>query len=270
VNGWLAPGTWNIALVGAAVCAVIGVSVVRARRGAHVQVRAFPPLLALDRAVADSVAQGRPVFFVAGSQDIDNMQTVAALAVLRPLARKVAAAGGRLFVPTNRSLVMDNAREICRRAYHDAGCADLWRDDWVAYISDDHLGFVARVDGLIARERPGLCVLMGFFASESLLLAEGGHQVGAVQIAGTASAVQLPFLVASCDHVLLGEELFAAGASLEGDTARLGSLRGQDLCKLAAAVCLVAGSLVATLADVTGAQPWLFLRDAFLNVFRAG
>jgi hypothetical protein len=228
-----------------------------------VQVRAFPPLLALDRAVADSVAQGRPVFFVAGSQDIDNMQTVAALAVLRPLARKVAAAGGRLFVPTNRSLVMDNAREICRRAYHDAGCADLWRDDWVAYISDDHLGFVARVDGLIARERPGLCVLMGFFA-------EGGHQVGAVQIAGTASAVQLPFLVASCDHVLLGEELFAAGASLEGDTARLGSLRGQDLCKLAAAVCLVAGSLVATLADVTGAQPWLFLRDAFLNVFRAG
>ena len=198
------------------------------------------------------------------------MQTVAALSVLGPVARKVAECGGRLFVPVSRSIVMETARDICRRAYAEAGRPEAWSDDAVAYISDDQLGFVARVDGLIAREKPGVCFLLGFFASESLLLAEGGYQVGAVQIAGTASPVQLPFLVAACDHVLLGEELFAAGASLEGDPSMLGSLRGQDDCKLGAAALIVVGSLLVTLAQVSDSPVLASARDALLNLVRGG
>lgn len=270
MNAWFVPGAGNALLLLLLVVLTIGGSILAARRGNRIAVRSLPPLEALDGAIRDAAAAGRPVFFVPGSRDLDNMQTVAALSVLGPVARKVAECGGRLFVPTSRSIVMETARDICRRAYARAGKAADWSDDNVVYISDDQLGFVARVDGLIARERPGVCFLLGFFASESLLLAEGGYQVGAVQIAGTASPVQLPFLVAACDHVLLGEELFAAGASLEGDASMLGSLRGQDACKLFAAGLIIVGSVLTTAAQLSGAPVLESARDLILQLVQGG
>ena len=270
MNAYIDAYSWNLLAVTVLLCGLIAWTILRARRGREIHVRRFAALEEVERAVAGATEAGRPVFFVPGVRDLDNMQTVAALSVLAPVAAQVARGGGRLFVPTSRSMVMEAARDICREAYAAAGRSDLWDDDQVSYISDDQLGFVARVDGLIDRQRPGLCLFMGYFASESLLLAEGGHHVGAVQIAGTASPVQLPFFVAACDHTLIGEEFFAAGASLEGDRPMLGSLRGQDLGKIAAIVAILGGVAIATLAEVTDLGALVWLRDAFLDLFRTG
>lgn len=242
------PSLWPVALATFLLIGLTARAIVAARRGAPVRVRPLPPVTEVARAIDVAVAQGRPVFFVPGSRDLDNMQTVAALSLLEQVARLCAEKGAELHVPVNRSLVMEAARETCRSAYARAGRPDRWDDARVDYISDDPLGFVARVDGLVERERPGACFYFGFFASESLLLAEGGRHVGAVQVAGTASPVQLPFFVVSCEQTLIGEELFAAGAQLSGDEALLGSLRGQDLGKAAALALIVAGVILATLA----------------------
>jgi len=270
VSSYLDTQTGNVLLMTLVLCGLIAWSILRARRGRGSGLRDFAALDAIEAAVAQAVAAGRPVFFVPGVRDLDNMQTVAALSVLAPVAAQVARGGGRLFVPTSRSMVMEAARDICRTAYAEAGREDLWDEDQVSYISDDQLGFVARVDGLIERQRPGLCLFMGYFASESLLLAEGGQHVGAVQIAGTASPVQLPFFVAACDHTLIGEEFFAAGASLARDRPMLGSLRGQDLGKVVAIAFILAGVLVVTVADLGGAPVFARLRDLFFDLFRAG
>jgi hypothetical protein len=270
MSAYLDLQNWNILLITLLITGLIAWSIWRARSGDVVALREFAALDAITDAVVTTVDAGKSVFFIPGVRDLDNMQTVAALSVLGPVATEVAARGGRIFVPTSRSMVMDSARAICRRAYVEAGREDLWDEEMVTYISDDQLGFVARVDGLIAREKPGLCLFMGFFASESLLLAEGGYHVGAVQIAGTASPVQLPFFVAACDHTLIGEEFFAAGASLEGDPAMLGSLQGQDLGKRLAIACILFGTLVVSLADLTGLDLLSSIGDAFFTLFRSG
>ncbi len=270
MNSYVDLQHWNILLITVVLTSLIAWSIWRTRSGHSVSLRKFAALDAISDAVAKAVDSGQTVFFVPGVRDLDNMQTVAALSVLAPVAAEVATRGGRIFVPTSRSMVMDSARDICRQAYAEAGREDLWDEEMVTYISDDQLGFVARVDGLIAREKPGLCLFMGFFASESLLLAEGGYHVGAVQIAGTASPVQLPFFVTACDHTLIGEEFFAAGASLENDPHMLGSLHGQDLGKRLAIVCILAGTVIVTLAEVTGLDVASRLGDAFFTLFRAG
>lgn len=270
MSAYADPQSWNVLVVMGLLCVLIVGSILRARCGAVVTLRPYEALDAVAGAVDAAVGRGQPVFFVPGVRDLDNMQTVAALSMLEPVAERVAAGGGRLFVPTSRSMVMDAAREVVRRAYEDAGRADLWDEEMVAYISDDQLGFVARVDGLIARERPGLCLFMGFFASESLLLAEGGHHVGAVQIAGTACPVQLPFFVAACDYTLIGEEFFAAGASLGADPHMLGSLRGQDLGKWLAVALILAGTVLVTLGDLNGSGVIARLGEAFFTFLRTG
>jgi hypothetical protein len=63
-----------------------------------------------------------------------------------------------------------------------------------------------------------------------------------------ANAVDVqPFMAATADHVLLGEEMFAAGAYLSGDPDQVASLRAQDVLRVAMAVAIVVGVVVKTL-----------------------
>lgn len=250
-----ATGIWGLALTVAAVGGLILWSIRRSLAGRRHILRPLAGVDALAEAVGRATELGRPVLFLAGTRDLDNVQTLAAINVLGRVARMTAEHGCRLIVPVCRSLVLSAARDACRQAYADAGRAEDWRDEMVSYVTDDQFGFVSRVDGLIARERPAACVLMGAYSAESLLLAEAGGQVGALQVAGTAMPLQLPFFVAACDYTLMGEELFAAGAYLGDDPAMLGSLRGQDLGKRLAIVLLVGGAALATAAALWDLPP---------------
>ena len=91
---------------------------------------------------------------------------------------------------------------------------------------------------------------MGAFFAESLILAETGNSIGAIQIAGTAMPAQLPFFVAACDYTLIGEEFFAASAYLTGSPEELGSLKGQDIGKVIVAAGLIGGVAVLSLATI--------------------
>jgi hypothetical protein len=123
-------------------------------------------------------------------------------------------------------------------------------------VTDEQFGYAAYVQGQMVRERPAACFYMGSFFAESLLFAEMGNGIGAIQIAGTAQPAQLPFFVAACDYTLIGEEFFAASAYLSGEPEQLGSLKGQDVGKVIVAAGIIAGSIGMTLAGLTGSR-WI-------------
>ena len=109
----------------------------------------------------------------------------------------------------------------------------------------------------MVREKPAACFYMGCFFAESLILAETGNSIGAIQIAGTAESSQLPFFVAACDYTLIGEEFMAASAYLSGEPDQIGSLKGQDVAKAIAAIIIIIGIVLATGAAIApqGAMP---------------
>jgi hypothetical protein len=115
----------------------------------------------------------------------------------------------------------------------------------------------------MVREKPAACFYMGGFFAESLILAETGNSIGAIQIAGTAQPAQLPFFVAACDYTLIGEEFFAASAYLSGEPDQLGSLKGQDVGKLIVAAGILLGSLGTTLAELSGSA----IIESFVRFF---
>jgi hypothetical protein len=136
-----------------------------------------------------------------------------------------------LNVPVSRSIVMKAGREIVRESYTMEGRPDLFQDDMVHYLTDDQFAYAAGVNGIMVREKPAACLYMGKFYAESLILAETGNSIGAIQIAGTASQAQIPFFVTACDYTLIGEEFFAASAYLSQKPELLGGLKGQDMLK---------------------------------------
>ncbi len=269
MSTWLAVESWNLALVVAAVTAAVLTSIARARGGRLPRLRRIAGVAAMEDAIGRATEMGRPVVYVAGVRDLDDVQTVASLGILGAVGRMTARHGCRLDMPTNRSLVLAAARETLRASYTAAAHPDAYNPEMVTYVSDDHFAFAARVDGMIARQRPAACFLQGAFFAESLLIAESGAQAGAVQVAGTAITHQLPFLVAACDHVLIGEEFFAAEAYMSGEPEKIGSLRGQDVVKFAVMAVIVLGAVLVSLAGATG-WPWLVsARDGLLRLLKA-
>jgi hypothetical protein len=52
---------------------------------------------------------------------------------------------------------------------------------------------------------------------------------------------QTPFFIAACDYVLIGDEFYAASAFLTRQPVLVGSLIGQDWCKLMIATLILVG-----------------------------
>lgn len=211
-----------------------------------IYIRKIPALNSIDEAIGRSTEMGRPILYVPGIQDIDNIQTLASLSILGYVAQRCAEYETDFIMPVSRSVVMTVAQEVVKESYLRVGRSDLYRSDMVFYLTDDQFGYAAGVDGIISREKPGAIFLIGAFYAESLILAETGFSAGAIQIAGTAMITQLPFFIAACDYVLIGEELFAASAYLSKDILDKITLRTQDVSKALVMVMIILGSIINT------------------------
>ena len=172
----------------------------------------------------------------------------------------------KLEVPVSRSLVMAHAREVVKENYLSTGRPDLYNDDMIHYLTDDQFAYAAAVDGIMLRQKPAACFYQGKFYAESLILAETGNSIGAIQIAGTASPAQLPFFITACDYTLIGEEFFAASAYLSQDRRLIGSIRGQDVGKTIFMLGIGLGILYVTLAALGVELPGWLDASKFFNV----
>ena len=215
-----------------------------AKAGKELYIRPIAGLESMDEAVGRATEMGKPIMFIPGINDIDDMQTIAGLTILGKLSYKAAEHDAQLLVPVSKSMVLSTAKEIVKESFMKAGRPDAFNPDSVFYLTDDQFGYVAGVDGIIVREEPAAIFLLGAFYAESLILAETGFSSGAIQTAGTAMPSQLPFFVAACDYTLIGEELFAASAYLSKDPHQLGSLKGQDFGKAFIVIILSLGIIM--------------------------
>jgi Domain of unknown function (DUF6754) len=246
--------------------AILGLTFI-AGRGREFYIRKIAGIAAIEEAVGRATEMGKPVLFVAGTQDMDNVQTVSGLTILSSVAQKTAEYETTLVVPTSRSIVMATGREVVKQSYQAAGRPELYNDDMVYYVTDEQFGYVAALDGLMLRDKPAACFYLGAFFAESLILAETGNSIGAIQVAGTAMPTQLPFFVAACDYTLIGEELFAASAYLSKDLRMLGSLRGQDMGKALGMIAIVIGITLLTADALAGNATLHAIAAGFQRLF---
>lgn len=252
-------GRVNI-LIGVIIYAALLVGFITlARRGREFFVRRIAGLEAIDEALGRATEMGKPILYVPGLSTISDVATLASLNILGRVARRAALYESRLLVPCTDPVVAPVAQEVVREAYTEAGRPDAFSEHDVSYITYSQFGYVSAVDGMMVREQPAAIFLLGMFWAESLILAETGNSVGAIQISGTDAVAQLPFFIAACDYTLIGEELYAASAYLSREPLALGSLKGQDMAKLIIGALMLAG-IVATTFGIVG----------FARLFSAG
>ena len=212
-----------------------------ARSGKDIFVRRIPGLEAVDEAIGRATEMGRSILYSTGLGGVSGVATIASMTILGQVARRTADYETALRVPCRDPIVLNVVREMVKTAYLEEGRPDAYNEDDIFFITESQFAYAAGVEGMMLREKPAAIFLQGTFYAESLILAETGNSVGAIQIAGTDSEHQLPFFIAACDYTLIGEELYAASAYLSREPMLLGSLRGQDWGKLLIFAAIVLG-----------------------------
>ncbi|MCJ7458125.1 MAG: hypothetical protein MUP17_03945 [candidate division Zixibacteria bacterium] len=237
----------NILVLFIIFCAAVLLYIRSTRKGKKFFIRKINGLEAIEEGVGRATEMGRPVLFIPGIDELDEIQTIAGLSILSRVAKITAQYNTPLSVPVRYPLVLAAAQESVKGAYLDAGKGDDYDPEMAQYVAGEQFAFVAAVHGIMHRDKPATNVYMGAFYAESLLLAEEGQASGAIQIAGTANPEQLPFFIAACDYTLMGEELFAASSYLSKEPLMLGSLKGQDWMKILLVICIFLGVIFETL-----------------------
>ncbi len=237
--------------------------VIRAKRGDELYVRPITGIQEVDNAIGRATEMGRPILFIPGLSTISDVATIAGLTILGRVAQKAAEYDTPIFVPVCDIIVLPVAQEIVKGAYMSAGRPDGYNSDSVFFITFSQFAYVAGVCGLMAREKPAANFYMGMFWAESLIMTEKGNQEGSIQIAGTDADTQLPFFITTCDYTLIGEELYAASAYLAREPLLLGTLKAQDVGKLAIVASIILGTIIATLSVFSKAEILTSLLDIF-------
>lgn len=235
-----------------------------AKAGKDLFIRRLAGLDHMNDAVGRATEMGKPILFISGLSTISDVATIAAINILGEVAKKTAEYNTRLIVPCADPIVMAVEQEVVKEAYAKVGRADAYNEDDVYYLTRSQFAYVAGVNGIMVRQRPATILYMGMFYAESLVLAETGASVGAIQIAGTDAVTQLPFFITSCDYTLIGEELYAASAYLSREPVLLGGLKGQDMAKFVIGLAILVGSITATLTTL-GVIPWDFMARMLAN-----
>jgi hypothetical protein len=229
------------------------IAIQRGKEG-KITIRRIPGLDAIEEVVGRAVEMGRPIFDIIGMgtfTDIYATQTIAGLSILSYVSTLSARLGSELVAPQASVDVMPVAAEIVRESYRIEDKLDeLDIDEQLPYLSGTQFAWASGIIGMASRMRPAGNIMIGPFWAESMMFAETFDRVGAMQVGGTARMYQIPFFAALCDYVLIGEEIFAAGAYVSGDPQQIGSIAAQDWYKLTAMVLGILGALLAT-AGVT-------------------
>jgi hypothetical protein len=250
-------GTWfntnpaHLALLGLIV--FVGVLMMhytkRAQRGEEIYIRRIPGIDAIEEGIGRATEMGKPVLYVPGIDDLQDIQTIASMLILGQVSKTIAEYQADLIVSCCVPIVREVADEVVRAGYYQAGHPDAYNAANIRFISSEQFAFCAGTNGIMLREKPATNIYFGRFFAESLILAETGFVNRSIQIAGTAEATQLPFFIAACDYTLIGEELFAVSAYLSKDPRLVSSLKASDIVKAICVAALILGTVLASLGN---------------------
>ncbi len=142
--------------------------------------------------------------------------------------------------------VMLFSQNALRAAYVDnpEGAKEAYRH--IRWIAPQPAAYAAGVMNILNLDNVEATVMVGDFGDEYLLIGETATRRNMTHIGGTSNPNTLPFIYASAQETLMGEEIYAAGAYLQQHPAHLGSLMAQDTMRWIISAIIFGGILIAT------------------------
>lgn len=205
----------------------------RAKKGIYPKIRRIPALDAIEEAVGRAVEMGRPVYFPIGASPVGGAWTggnIAALSMIRHSGSIAAKMGIKQLVGTTRTELIPMVDDVMKSAYTEAGAPELYEFEDIRYFPSQ-FAMISGTQGMYYREPPGAQIMIGTWFAETLSICEIARRGGAFMIGGTDYRPYMPYMLATCDYALIGEEIFVASAYVSDDPDQKASVGVEDVLK---------------------------------------
>lgn len=241
---WLGP----LLIVGGAVLLVA--FTVATRRGFKPALRRIDGYEALPGQTGRVVESGGRMHVSLGPNSLagqDAGVTLAGLAMLDMAAGAAAIADRPPLATTADATTVWVMSDLVRRVYEEKDRADRLGTQNALLVALDSTALAGGLTSLIPDAEVQANVLVGSFGAEAALIAEAGSRVRIPQTVGSDRLEAQAAGYALADHVLIGEEMFAARGYLEGRASARGGLLTQDVLRWALIGLIVIGAALQTL-----------------------
>lgn len=186
-------------------------------------------------AMAEAAEDGRPLLLslgTAGISDSNAMQTVAALSALEYLAEQSIVSTNTPLVTMANPTTLLLAQDIAARPFEASGRLPQFEPRTVRFMGGSGevaaSAYAAGLLDLLDRREVAASFLLGHFGDECVVLGEASARHEVPQVAGSGTPAALALMALTADHLLIGEELFAAGAYLSRRPWHVSGLLAQD------------------------------------------
>lgn len=214
------------------------------KRGRTWDIRPLEALEATYDGIGRAAEMNKPILMLPGLGGLGNPQTISGLTMLGELSQRSADIGVDITTVSTGTPVIAASEAIVRSAYGLAGKEELYSPGkQVQWFGSAQFAYAIGVSASIITNKPAMVVYLGFFMWDIIITAETGARVGALQIGGTVGA-DLPMIAMFCDHILIGEEMYAVSASITKDEFEIATLASQDWIKTALIVTSILGGLL--------------------------
>jgi len=163
------------------------------------------------------------------------METVAALSTLEFLSEQAALTSNLPLVSTANPTTLVLAQDMLSRPFKEQDQLAEFDPLSVRFIggAGDAAGvaYAAGVIDLLDHRQVAANFMQGHLGDEYLSMGEVGARNNIAQVAGTANVEALPFMLATTNDLLIGEDVFAAGAYLLRSSWHVAGLLAQDIVR---------------------------------------
>ena len=215
----------------------------KAAKGKPETIRRLPAFDAMEEAVGRAVEQGRPVLTTYSFRDQFDAPTMVGLETVRYTSKLTTQKGGDMLVGAGAARTLPVAMENYRLGCLEGEVPELYNGANVHFFTKQQWAYASGVMGLMQREQPGACIFIGPFLVEGIHLGINSRRINTMAIGGNTSYSMGAFMFVTMDYVLLGEEMFAAGAYMTEDPVNISGIAAEDVMKWVICGILVVGTL---------------------------
>lgn len=210
--------------------------------GLRPRFRSIPLFSLLRGQTGRAIEAGRALHISIGAGGIsgdDVTTTLAGLQIVEYLADEAAASGISPIITTADPAALLLAEDTLRRPYIRQGDLSSYQPLSARLPALNPVQYAAATMDYLARENVLVNVMSGSFGPEIGLIEHETTKHDLLKISAAADPRALAVLSTTSEHLLIGEEMFAAKAYLQARPAQLASLRAQDIVRVAIVIGIV-------------------------------
>lgn len=213
-------------------------------RGRSLNLRPLPPYALLKGQVGRAVESGRQLHLTMGRASLTSMASptsIAALTVLDAVAEDGCANGTPPLATVGEGTLLPAAQASLLHAYNQAQYTSGFEPGAAQFLASDTdpFAYAGGVTNVIHQDNVSSTVSVGRFGPELALIVAAAERQSGNQIVGADDPLALALATAVSQNVLIGEELLAAGAYLEGKSSQYASIQVQDILRWLIGLVLV-------------------------------